>query len=437
MAPRPTELRERTTGKLAIAGEVDIVNSAGDGEDDIFKKKKLIGIDGKWYNVTNFIKYHPGGPIIEKFVGQDATAAFRSTGHENHGVLDKWKPVGTYTMPQRHPADAEFEQMIKDMKAEGLYETDYSFYVKKFSFIASLWATVFLCVMAFDAWYMHYLGAVVLAFVWQQSGFVMHEFMHSQVVKKHEKDRYGGVFFGTVIFGISAHWWRDEHIFHHAMTNSIDIANRFVDPQMWESVWAQDPKMFPLFKNSIQWFFIKIQHITFIPFVCLIGRLEIVFDSFIKEKRLLEWIGWSLHWVWITYLLSHLPTWREVAIFYAIAASIEGIFHFQLILSHYCKAYMYVDEYHKTSWYVYQIITNMNLLTPKWQDWYYGGLNYHIEHHLFPTLPRKHLRAIGPRVQAICKKHGIDYDICPFTEALWKTLVSLKEAGSHFSLDPR
>ena len=39
----------------------------------------------------------------------------------------------------------------------------------------------------------------------------------------------------------------------------------------------------------------------------------------------------------------------------------------------------------------------------------YGGLNYQIEHHLFPTMPRNNLRLAQPHVRAFCEAHGIAY----------------------------
>ncbi len=43
-----------------------------------------------------------------------------------------------------------------------------------------------------------------------------------------------------------------------------------------------------------------------------------------------------------------------------------------------------------------------------------GGLNYQIEHHLFPTLPRHNLRKVAAAVQALCEKHGLVYEHCGF-----------------------
>jgi fatty acid desaturase len=42
-------------------------------------------------------------------------------------------------------------------------------------------------------------------------------------------------------------------------------------------------------------------------------------------------------------------------------------------------------------------------------DTFVGGLNYQIEHHLFPSMPRPHLRRAAPIVRAYCERLGIPY----------------------------
>ena len=400
--------------------------------------KQCVGINGYWYDVTHFIPKHPGGPIIERFVGKDATTVFNAFRH-SEDLLKHRKPVGAYKIPVRHPADQDFEELVAKFEKLGYYKTDWSFYVKKLTFVYSLLAIAFYSVINLHhLWYMRIVGGAALAFFWQQSGFVMHELMHSQVFRTNRTfDRLFGTLIGTIGFGMSAHWWQDEHILHHGMTNTVDLVRQLVDPQMWEAVWAQNKKMFPLFGGILQYCLIRIQHITFVPVVIICGRVEILLDSYWWERRWYEWCAIAAHWAWMIYLLSWLPTWSYVFQVYAVACMVEGVFHFQLILSHYCKAFLEVDDFHKSSWYVFQVASNMNIDTYWWLDWYYGGLNFHIEHHLFPKMARRNLRRVAPYVEAICKKHDIEYDNNSFMCCLGKTLEHLKKTGKLFKLDPR
>ena len=409
---------------------------AGGEDTDGFPDRKVIGIEGKWYDVTDFVSVHPGGPIIEHFIGKDATTVFRANGHGDY-ILKHRKQVGSYDYIPRHPADADFDQLRRTLKEKGFFTTDWAFYGQKVLFCVALLVACFVCVTQFRQWYVHYIGAVFLELFWQQCGFIMHDIMHLQIFRNRKQDDAGGVVIGTFCLGVSAHWWQDEHIVHHALTNTVNVANRFADPQMWESVWAQNPKLFPVFKGVLQNYLIKIQHLTFVPMVAIFGRAVIVVESYGAERRWCEWLAILGHWIWMSYLLSFLPTWREVIIFYFIASTLEGVLHFQLILSHYCKLFMNEDELHESSWNIFQVLSNMNIDCPLWLDWYWGGLNFHIEHHLFPKMARNRLREASPYVRQVCEKHNIDYDSVGFAEGLCKTLTHLKLTGKHYSLDPR
>lgn len=58
---------------------------------------------------------------------------------------------------------------------------------------------------------------------------------------------------------------------------------------------------------------------------------------------------------------------------------------------------------------VFQITSSRNLY-PSWIGTFlFGGLDYQIEHHLYPTMPRKNYKKVGPMVKAFCKKNNIQY----------------------------
>ena len=56
-----------------------------------------------------------------------------------------------------------------------------------------------------------------------------------------------------------------------------------------------------------------------------------------------------------------------------------------------------------------QVVTARNVRGGIWAELWYGGLNYQIEHHLFPTMPRYCFRAARPLILAYCKRHGLPY----------------------------
>jgi fatty acid desaturase len=56
-----------------------------------------------------------------------------------------------------------------------------------------------------------------------------------------------------------------------------------------------------------------------------------------------------------------------------------------------------------------QVLTARNVTGPRWVEFWYGGLNFQIEHHLFPNMPRCNLHKARPIVKAFCQERGIPY----------------------------
>jgi len=90
---------------------------------------------------------------------------------------------------------------------------------------------------------------------------------------------------------------------------------------------------------------------------------------------------------------------------------------------------VYVGPPTGNDWFEKQTAGTMDIACPSWMDWFHGGLQFQIEHHLFPRLPRCHLRRISPIVREYCKMHNLSYCCVGFLEANWKTLKVLRTAA--------
>ncbi|XP_006109168.2 fatty acid desaturase 3-like isoform X4 [Myotis lucifugus] len=69
-------------------------------------------------------------------------------------------------------------------------------------------------------------------------------------------------------------------------------------------------------------------------------------------------------------------------------------------------------------WASSQLAATCNVESSPFIDWFSGHLNFQIEHHLFPTMPRHNYHRIAPLVKALCAKHGLTYEVKPFLTAL-------------------
>ena len=80
-----------------------------------------------------------------------------------------------------------------------------------------------------------------------------------------------------------------------------------------------------------------------------------------------------------------------------------------------------------------QISTTRNITPGIFNDSFYGGLNYQIEHHLFPTMPRKNLKRAKKLVREFCRENALTYHETGTFRAFKEILQQLSEV-SHFSL---
>lgn len=85
-------------------------------------------------------------------------------------------------------------------------------------------------------------------------------------------------------------------------------------------------------------------------------------------------------------------------------------------------------------WHVHQLNTTSDFArhSPV-LSWYVGGLNYQIEHHLFPTICHVHYKEIAPIVQKLCEQYGIPYNLKKgFATALGSHVKRLKQLGLEY-----
>ena len=62
------------------------------------------------------------------------------------------------------------------------------------------------------------------------------------------------------------------------------------------------------------------------------------------------------------------------------------------------------------NWAIHQFKTTSNFApNNKVLGWYMGGLNYQVEHHLFPTICHIHYPAISKIVKATAEEYGVPY----------------------------
>ena len=90
---------------------------------------------------------------------------------------------------------------------------------------------------------------------------------------------------------------------------------------------------------------------------------------------------------------------------------------------------MEVEKEQNKDWVSMQLAATCNVEGSLFNDWFTGHLNYQIEHHLFPTMPRHNYAKVAPMVKSLCKKHGLNYEVKPLMTAFKDIIFSLEKSG--------
>ena len=167
---------------------------------------------------------------------------------------------------------------------------------------------------------------------------------------------------------------------------------------MREDIWIQHKKLIPFYGQELTHFLANFQHILFIPLIFLVGRIGIVLDSTLTERKFRPWtiFGNILHIVLHYTILSHTSYPIQV---YIVASFQQAILTLQLLGNHYTTPWNPITMATEADYCLWQILCTQDFACSWWTRWYYGGLNFHYSHHLFPTLSREYFHITTPCIQ--------------------------------------
>jgi fatty acid desaturase len=223
-----------------------------------------------------------------------------------------------------------------------------------------------------------------------QTGFIGHDAGHRQISGSKRTDDLIGRIHGNLLIGLSYGWWISKHNRHHAHPNQIgrdpDVASRAIAFTAGQSRGRHGPGAW---LARSQWW-------LFFPMLLLEGL--------------------NLHAAGVRALLSHRHTTVKMAEAGLLAAHLGGYLAAVLLMLSpgQAAAFLAVHQglfgiYMGASFLRRQVLTSRNIRGGWLTDLALGGLNYQIEHHLFPSMPRPALRHTQTPVREFCASHNIPY----------------------------
>ena len=401
-----------------------------------------IAIQGKVYNVTNWSKEHPGGDIpLLNLAGQDVTDAFIAF-HPGSAwqYLDKLFTGYHVKDFQISEVSKDYRKLASEFAKAGLFEKKGHGVIYSLCFVALMLFTCVYGVLYSDNFWIHMLCGGLLGFSWIQVAYLGHDSGHYQAMMTRGCNRVAQILIGNCLTGISIAWWKWTHNAHHIACNSLDY-----DPDLQHlPVFAVSTRLFhsltsvfygrELTFDPLSRFFVSYQHLTFYP-VMVVARFNLYLQTFLllfsKRKvpdRALNIVGILVFWTWFPLLVSFLPNWTERVLFVLASFCVTSIQHVQFCLNHFA-ANVYVGPPKGNDWFEKQAGGTIDISCVSWMDWFYGGLQFQLEHHLFPRMPRCQLRNVSPFVRELCKKHDLPYRSLSFYEANVQTIKTLRAAA--------
>ena len=250
------------------------------------------------------------------------------------------------------------------------------------------------------------LALALTAFACVRSGIIAHEAGHGSLTRNKRRRYFYGHFFMTFLTALGFGHWQDIHNRHHPHTNS-----RLKDPDIESGIFSLHVRS-AAGKNLIGRFVTRYQAYLLWPLVSLQG-FTLKTDSFrfmfrtTKSVRA-DWIGMAGHAVlWFAIPMSVLGLGDTIAN-YAIMTWFLGPYLGTIFLfNHVGTRVIEPDE--DISFLHRQILATRNLGSSRLSDFIFGGMNNHIEHHLFPHIPKARLRQARPIVKDFCIRQEIPY----------------------------
>ena len=266
-------------------------------------------------------------------------------------------------------------------------------------------------------------------------------------------------------------WWKNKHNGHHAVPNlhNSTAQSQDGDPDIdtmpllaWSLKQAQSYRQLQADgkDSSTVKFLIKYQAWLYFP-ILLLARLSWLNESFktayglgaatenaaleLKVKGLqypfLEKAGIALHYAWVAAVCSG---YGRFSVLYSLG--------FFLLMTCSCGFFLAIvfglghngmstyDADARPDFWKLQVTTTRNVIgghgfPQAFVDWFCGGLQYQVDHHLFPTLPRHNLKKTHDLVASFCREWGVRYHEADLVDGTVEVLQHLANVSDQFIRD--
>jgi len=305
------------------------------------------------------------------------------------------------------PRGSDYAALSRQVRQAGLLDRRTRYYAWKITLIAAAlvagWAAF---AVIGDSWWQ--LGdAVFLAIAVAQTAFLGHDAGHSQIFRSRRANAVLGIACGNFATGVSFGWWAGKHTRHHAHPNTEGA-----DPDIAIGALAFSAADAQAGRGVLR-LVVRYQAYLVIPMLFLEAISLHASSIRTVTGRACRNRAWEA-----TLLAVHFALYLS-AVFYVLSPvkAVTFILVQQGLLGFYLgcsfapnhKGMPILPASDQTDFLRRQVLTSRNVRGGWLTDFALGGLNYQIEHHLFPSMPRPNLRLAQTLVAEFCASRDVPY----------------------------
>lgn len=344
--------------------------------------------------------------------------------------------VVTTSDPSRSPAadrnirtTSSFTALTRQVHELGLMRRRYGYYwTKLIGSVVVLAGWVLSFLVLGDTWW-QLASAAVLAVVVTQVAFLGHDAAHRQIFRSGRWNDWVSLVVANLFVGISYGWWRSKHTRHHANPNKDGY-----DPDIALGAVAITPETATRHRSPLLRWLVAHQGWYFFPLLLLEGlSLHVEGVKRVTSRQPVE-----RRWVEATFLavriggflalvLLVLPL-PKAAAFVGVELAVFGLYMGATFAPNHIGMPL-VSPRLKLDFLRRQVLTSRNISGGRWMSVLMGGLNHQVEHHLFPSMARPHLRRLAPLVAAHCEAEGVPYTQTTLWESYRQVVIYLNTVG--------
>ena len=304
---------------------------------------------------------------------------------------------------------SDFVGLSRQVQAAGLMRRRYGYYWARLVAIPLAYAAcAWIFVAVGDSWW-QMLTAAAFAVLFTQTAFLGHDAAHRQIFRSGKWNDWTSLVIANLFVGISYGWWQHKHTRHHANPNKEGS-----DPDIELPVIQVAPTQGTASRTGVAAWVLAHQGWIFFPILIFeglslhISGIRRVLGREKIARRFAEIAFLSIRIGGFVALVFWVLSPGIAIAFLAVQLGLFGLYMGMSFAPNH-KGMPIVPKSLKLDFLRRQVMMSRNIRGGRLVDVGMGGLNYQIEHHLFPSMPRPHLRRAAPLVEEYCRTHGVPY----------------------------